>query len=78
MWHRCKCLSVPAFARVTHAVDRINDGRFQGFPSDLAAEAASLDDMHAPFPQSRADLAIRVVSTLFAVYAKSPLPPRGC
>jgi hypothetical protein len=64
-------LSAPAFARLAHEIDQTIDGEFQAFPSDLAVGTIPVDELHAPFPQSRADLTIRAVdSTCFEVYAK--------
>jgi hypothetical protein len=64
-------LSASAFARLAHDIEQTIDGEFQAFPSDLAASTIPRDELHAPFPQSRADLVIRAVdSTCFEVYAK--------
>jgi Protein of unknown function (DUF2691) len=64
-------LSAPAFARLAQAIDQTIDGEFQAFPSALAVSTVSLDELHAPFLQCRADLVIRAVdSTCFEVYAK--------
>jgi hypothetical protein len=64
-------LTAPEFARLAHDIEQTIDGEFQAFPMALADTTIPVDELYAPFPQSRADLIIRAVdSTLFEVYAK--------
>jgi hypothetical protein len=64
-------LTAPAFVGLAHDIDQTIDGEFQAFPLALGVSTIPLDELHAPFPQSRAELVIRAVdSTLFEVYAK--------
>jgi hypothetical protein len=64
-------LTAPELARLAQDIDQTIDGEFQAFPSGLAVSTVPVDELHAPFLQSRAELVIRAVdSTLFRVYAK--------
>jgi hypothetical protein len=64
-------LSASDFARLAQDIDQTIDGEFQAFPSGLEVSTIPVDELHAPFLQSRAELVIRAVdSTRFEVHAK--------